>query len=69
MHKTANLAECYEENGRHKENAAGKPVPLNTTKHSLSLPIIQAVLAEDQEKPVITTPYLVEPSEEESVSV
>ncbi len=59
MHKTANLAEWYEEHGRHKVYAAGKPVPLNTTKHSLSLPIIQAVLAEDaEEKPVVTSPYL-----------
>jgi hypothetical protein len=61
MHKTANLGEWYEEHGRHKVYAAGKPVPLTTTKHSLSLPIIQAVLAEDQdEKPVVATPYLVE---------
>ena len=29
MHKTANLAEWYEEHGRHKVYAAGKPVPLN----------------------------------------
>jgi 7,8-dihydro-6-hydroxymethylpterin dimethyltransferase len=61
MHKTANLAEWYEEHGRHKVYAAGKPVPLSTTKHTLSLPIIQAVLAEDEDaKPVITSPYLVE---------
>jgi uncharacterized protein YciI len=65
MHKTANLAEWYEEHGRHKVYAAGKPVPLSTTKHSLSLPIIQAVLAEDAEKPVLASPYLVEPTEEE----
>jgi tetraether lipid synthase len=68
MHKTANLAEWYEENGRHKVYAAGKSVPLNTTKHSLSLPVIQAVLAEDaDEKPLQTSPYLVE--DEETVSV
>ena len=49
--------------------AAGKPVPLNTTKHSLSLPIIQAVLAEDaEEKPAFVSPYLVETPEEETVS-
>jgi hypothetical protein len=67
MHKTANLAEWYEEHGRHKVYAAGKPVPLNTTKHTLSLPIIQAVLAEDAEdKPVQKSPYLVE--DEETVS-
>ena len=70
MHKTANLAEWYEEHGRHKVYAAGKPVPLRTTKHTLSLPVIQAVLAEDEEKPTFTSPYLVEPpSEEESVVV
>jgi uncharacterized radical SAM superfamily Fe-S cluster-containing enzyme len=66
MHKTANLAEWYEENGRHKVYAAGKSVPLTTTKHSLSLPIIQAVLAEDAEPAPTATPYLVE--EEEPVS-
>jgi len=69
MHKTANLAEWYEEHGRHAVYAAGKSVPLNTTKHSLSLPIIQAVLAEDSdEKPVVTSPYLVEDHQEETVS-
>jgi uncharacterized radical SAM superfamily Fe-S cluster-containing enzyme len=68
MHKTANLGEWYEEHGRHKVYAAGKSVPLQTTKHSLSLPIVQAVLAEDaDEKPAATNPYLVE--EEETISV
>ena len=66
MHKTANLDEWYEEHGRHKVYAAGKPVPLTSTKHSLSLPIIQAVLSEDSdEKPVVASPYLVE---EETIS-
>jgi hypothetical protein len=69
MHKTANLGEWYEEHGRHNVYAAGKSVPLPTKKHSLSLPVIQAVLAEDEEKPVLTSPYLVEPTEEESVLV
>jgi hypothetical protein len=69
MHKTANLAEWYEEHGRHKVYAAGKPVPLQTTKHSLSLPVIQAVLAEDQDESLIASPYLVEPIEEESLTV
>jgi len=42
-------------------------VPLTSTKHSLSLPIIQAVLEEDMdEKPLQTSPYLVE---EDVVSV
>jgi hypothetical protein len=68
MHKTAGLAEWYEEHGRHKVYAAGKPVPLNTTKHSLSLPIVQAVLAQDaEEKQAQATPYLIE--DEEAVSV
>ncbi len=67
MHKTANLAEWYEEHGRHPVYAAGHSVPLKSTKHSLSLPIVQAVLAEDpDEKPTIATPYLVD--EEETVT-
>src|SRR5207244_10411922 len=70
MHKTANLGEWYEEHGRHKVYAAGKPVPLTSTKHTLSLPIIQAVLAEDQdEKPAVVSPYLVQDHQEESVGV
>jgi hypothetical protein len=68
MHKTANLADWYQEHGRHAVYAAGKSVPLASTKHSLSLPIVQAVLAEDkEERPVMVTPYLVE-EEEETVS-
>src|SRR3954467_12071345 len=47
MHKTANLGDWYEEHGRHKVYAKGKNVPLETTKHSLSLPIVNAILAED----------------------
>ena len=36
----------------------------------LSLPIIQAVLAEDEDvKPVVVSPYLVQEHEEESVGV
>ena len=68
MHKTANLSEWYEEHGRHAVYAAGHEVPGISKKHSLSLPIIQAVLAEDNdEKPLTVTPYLVE--EEETVSI
>jgi tetraether lipid synthase len=68
MHKTANLGEWYEQHGRHAVYAAGKSVPLQSKKHSLSLPIIQAVLADDaDEKPVSVTPYLIE--DEETVSV
>jgi hypothetical protein len=40
MHKTANLAEWYKEHGRHAVYAKGKAVPLATTKHSLSLPVV-----------------------------
>jgi uncharacterized radical SAM superfamily Fe-S cluster-containing enzyme len=62
MLKTANLAEWYEELGRHPDYAAGHSVPLQTTKHSLSLPIIQAVLEADADAPPPppVTPYLVE---------
>ncbi len=68
MHKTANLAEWYEEHGRHPVYAAGKSVPLPITKHSLSLPIVQAILADDSDdKPAPITPYLIE--EEETVEV
>jgi hypothetical protein len=68
MHKTANLGEWYEEHGRHAVYAAGHDVPGIARKHSLSLPIIQAVLAEDSdEKPILVSPYLVE--EGESLSV
>jgi uncharacterized radical SAM superfamily Fe-S cluster-containing enzyme len=64
MHKTANLADWYHEHGRHAVYASGKPVPLTSTKHSLSLPIVQAVLAEDQdEPPPVVSPYLVEEQE------
>jgi len=67
MHKTAGLAEWYEENGRHAVYAKGKEVPNIPKKHSLSLPIVQAILAEDaDERPVKVSPYLIE---EEEVSV
>ncbi len=70
MHKTANLAEWYQENERHAVYAAGHNVPGISKRHSLSLPIIQAVLAEDaDEKPMHVSPYLVADHEEESVSV
>ena len=70
MHKTANLAEWYEEHGRHAVYAAGHNVPGITKKHSLSLPIIQAVLAEDSdEKSVVVSPYLVDDQEERTVRV
>ncbi len=70
MHKTASLADWYQENERHPVYAAGHNVPGISKKHSLSLPIIQSVLAEDSDEPQVTvTPYLVPEHEEESVSV
>jgi hypothetical protein len=66
MHKTAGLAEWYQEHGRHAVYAKGKSVPLQTTKHSLSLPIVNAILAEDAEREAgdAMTPYLVAEKEE-----
>jgi hypothetical protein len=69
MHKTADLAQWYEQNPRHAVYAAGHNVPGISPKHSLSLPIIQAVLAEDADPPNFVTPYLVEEPEHETVGV
>ncbi|MGB8507771.1 MAG: radical SAM protein [Pyrinomonadaceae bacterium] len=67
MHKTASLSEWYKENGRHAVYAKGKAVPGISKKHSLSLPIVQAILAEDRGEPLNpATPYLIE---EEEVTV
>jgi uncharacterized radical SAM superfamily Fe-S cluster-containing enzyme len=68
MHKTAGLAEWYKEHGRHPVYAKGKPVPGIEKSRSLSLPIIQAILAEDEDAATrkAATPYLVE---EEEVTV
>jgi 7,8-dihydro-6-hydroxymethylpterin dimethyltransferase len=38
MHRTATLAEWHRTRGRHEIFAKGKPVPLETTAHDLSLP-------------------------------
>ncbi|HEX7312770.1 MAG TPA: radical SAM protein [Pyrinomonadaceae bacterium] len=67
MHKTAGLAEWYKENGRHPVYAKGKHVPGIEKSRSLSLPIVQAILAEDEDPQArkATTPYLVEEAEEE----
>ena len=68
MHKTASLADWYQENGRHDVYAKGKVVPGISKKHSLSLPIISAILAEDSGEPVQSvTPYLIEEDERELV--
>ena len=70
MHQTAKLGEWYEEHGRHPVYAAGHNVPGISKKHSLSLPIIQAVLAEDaDEKPVTISPYLVDEHDQEALTV
>jgi hypothetical protein len=70
MHKTAGLAEWYKENGRHPVYAKGKHVPGIEKSRSLSLPIVQAILAEDEDAPArpSATPYLVEEEEEAAVS-
>ncbi|PYS50851.1 MAG: hypothetical protein DMF68_05865 [Acidobacteria bacterium] len=68
MHKTANLSEWYEEHGRHAVYAKGKDVPGISKKHSLSLPIVNQILAEDaDEAGKAVTPYLVEDNEEVAV--
>jgi hypothetical protein len=66
MHKTANLADWYKENERHAVYAAGHNVPNITKKHSLSLPIINAIIAEDETSSA-ASPYLVEEHTEEAV--
>jgi uncharacterized radical SAM superfamily Fe-S cluster-containing enzyme len=70
MHKTAGLAEWYKEHGRHAVYAKGKPVPGIQKARSLSLPIVQAILAEDEDAATraAATPYLVEEEEAATVS-
>jgi hypothetical protein len=65
MHKTAGLAEWYKENGRHPVYAKGKHVPGIEKSRSLSLPVVQAILAQDEDAPPApsATPYLVEEEE------
>jgi len=41
MHRTASLAEWHKRQGRHEIFARGKKVPLESTKHSLDLPVLQ----------------------------
>ena len=66
MHKTANLGEWYSEHGRHPVYAKGKRVPGISKKHTLSLPVVQAILAEDvDESDRAATPHLVEEDAEE----
>ena len=62
MHKTANLNEWYRDHERHPVYAAGHNVPNISKKHSLSLPIVNQILAEDG--PTQVSPYLIEEREE-----
>jgi hypothetical protein len=69
MHKTANLSEWYKEHERHPVYAAGHNVPNISKKHSLSLPIVNQILAEDESAmPAIVTPHLVEDHEEVAIA-
>ncbi len=65
MHKTAGLAEWYQEHGRHAVYAKGKAVPNIGQVRTLSLPIVSAILAEDNGEPAAAvTPYLIEEEQE-----
>ncbi|MCP9496363.1 MAG: radical SAM protein [Pyrinomonadaceae bacterium MAG19_C2-C3] len=65
MHKTAGLADWYKEHGRHDVFAKGKHAPLRTTKHTLSLPIINQILAQDRDEKIeAVTPYLIDEEKE-----
>src|SRR2546425_2233328 len=68
MHKTANLADWYKENERHAVYAAGHNVPNIPKKHSLSLPIVRAIIESDGQ-PVPVSPYLIEDQEEQVLTV
>jgi uncharacterized radical SAM superfamily Fe-S cluster-containing enzyme len=64
MHKTASLSEWYEEHGRHAVYAKGKAVPGIEKARTLSLPIVQSILAADaDESDRAASPYLVEEEE------
>src|SRR5882757_5064049 len=52
MHKNATVAEWYKNHGKHEIYAKGKNVPGISKKHSLSLPIVNAILAEDAVEPI-----------------
>ncbi len=70
MHKTANLNEWYQEHDRHAVYAAGHSVPGISKKHSLSLPIVNAIIADNNGgKLAAATPYLIEEREEETIGV
>src|ERR1044072_9804160 len=50
MHKTANLGEWYSEHGRHPVYAKDKRVFGISIKNTLSLPVVQTILAEEKDK-------------------
>ncbi|MDQ3252510.1 MAG: hypothetical protein M3R15_01175, partial [Acidobacteriota bacterium] len=61
-------AEWYQEHGRHAVYAKGKAVPNIGKVRTLSLPIVSAILAQDNGEPAAAvTPYLVEEEQEEAV--
>ena len=64
MHKTANLADWYREHERHPVYAAGHNVPNIPKKHSLSLPVVNAIVSQDVIDLPVTTPHLIEEHEE-----
>jgi uncharacterized radical SAM superfamily Fe-S cluster-containing enzyme len=67
MHKTASVAEWYKEHGRHPVYAKGKSVPGIGKARSISLPVIQKVLA-DEDIIKQSSPYLVESDDVSMVS-
>src|SRR5437867_2956454 len=70
MHKTANLADWYKEHERHPVYAAGHNVPNIQKKHSLSLPIVNSIIADDSNgQPTPVSPYLIEDHEREVTTV
>jgi len=70
MHKTANLGDWYKEHERHAVYAAGHNVPNISKKHSLSLPIVNAIIDHDDKgQPEPVSPYLIEDREEQVLTV
>ena len=70
MHKTANLAEWYEENGRHRGLCRRSQRSRNFQEAFAEPADHQGVLAEDaEEKPINVSPYLVEEPQPEHEAV
>lgn len=61
------LSERYKANGRHTVYAAGKAVPSIAKTRSLSLPVIEKIVARDNDAPTVSL-YLVK-DENETVGV